>query len=59
MSDHNHTDETQEHPRTGGGSTAPQQVDNPSQRTTPAANGDQDRSRLENAREDQERTIPK
>ena len=57
---HNHTDEkTQEQPQTTGGSTAPQDVSNPGERTTPPATGDQDQGRLENAREDQERTIPK
>ena len=57
---HNHADEkTQELPRTHGGSTAPQDVDNPGQRTTPAASGDADRGRVENAAEDRERTIPK
>ena len=58
MSDH-HTEKTEEQPAINGGATAPQNVDNPGQRTTPAANGDQDQGRMENAREDQERTIPK
>jgi hypothetical protein len=58
MSD-KHTEKRQEQPQTYGGATAPQDVDNPGQRTTPAASGDADQGRLENAREDQERTIPK
>ena len=59
MSHHTHAEKRQEQPRTHGGSTAPQEVDNPSQRTTPAATGDQDEGRMDRAREDQERTIPK
>jgi hypothetical protein len=50
---------TEEQPATQGGRTAPQDVDNPSGRTTPAATGDTDTSRLHNAEEDRERTIAK
>ena len=59
MSHHTHTETKQDEPQTQGGSTAPQDVDNPSQRTTPPATGDQDKARMDNAREDRERTIPK
>ena len=54
-----HTDEeTQEQPSTSGGLTAPQDVDNPGERTTPPARGDEAPERIENAREDQDRTLP-
>ena len=59
MSHHTHEESKQDQPQTKGGATAPQKVDNPSQRTTPPATGDQDKGRMDNAREDRERTIPK
>jgi hypothetical protein len=56
---HTETESRQDQPPTEGGSTAPQDVDNPGERTTPAASGDQDQGRVERAAEDRERTIAK
>ncbi len=59
MNKDTHAETTHGQPRTEGGATAPQEVQNPGERTTPAASGDEDRSRIENAAEDRERTLPK
>jgi hypothetical protein len=60
MSDnHTENESRQDQPPTEGGSTAPQDVDNPGERTAPAASGDQDQRRMDNAAEDRERTIAK
>ena len=56
---HTENERTQNQPPTEGGSTAPQDVDNPGERTTPPATGDQDPGRIDNAAEDRERTIAK
>ncbi len=45
-------------PPSEGGPTAPQDVDNPSERTSPPGNPEPDPERVHDAEEDQDRTIP-
>jgi hypothetical protein len=57
MTHHNQNEKTEHNVRRD--LEAPDPAGNPSEHTRPRSNPDTDRSRLENAREDRERTIAK
>jgi hypothetical protein len=57
MSHHNHNEKSEQNVRRD--LEAPDPAGNPSEHTRPRSNPDADPSRLENAKEDRERTIAK